>query len=321
MKSLFGLLIYVISFAVCAEWFQKEFEVMGTISKVELESNDSQLAEKLIDQVVEEMHRIDRLMSPFKPTSELSKINRLGANKSLLISQEMFRLLKTADHYSRITGGAFDISFSSVGYLYDYRKGKKPSESQKNALVNKIDYRNIHLDDKSGTIRLDTAKIKLDLGGIAKGHAVDQCIQILIDAGIKNAFVSAGGDSRVLGKKNDRLWYIGVRHPRDEKKLIVNLPLEEVAISTSGDYERFFIKDGIRYHHIIDPTTGDSSRVSQSVTILASTSTVADALSTSIFILGPEKGLELINNMANTSAIIIGKNGQLLYSNDLMNAN
>ena len=294
---------------------------MGTKAKVEFESDDSQQAAKLIEQVVAEMHRIDRLMSPFKPDSELSKINQQASRHPVAISDELFALLVKSEHFSRLTQGAFDISFSSVGYLYDYRKHQRPDESQKKVLTPQINYRKILLNKSEKTVKFENDKLKIDLGGIAKGHAVDRCIEILIGHGIKNAFVSAGGDSRVIGKKNGRLWYIGIRHPRDEGKLIVNLPLEEVAISTSGDYERFFIEDGIRYHHIIDPKTGDSVRNTQSVTILAANSTVADALSTSIFVLGPDKGMQLINRMPDVSAIIINNKGKMHYSNDLISPN
>jgi len=318
MKSITFVLLMLLSLPCYAEWHQKQFEVMGTIAKVEFESNDLELSAKLIQQVVAEMHRIDHLMSPFKTESELSKINNFAGKHPVKVSNEMFKLLKASLYFSELTSGAFDISFSSVGYLYDYRNNKKPTKDQTQSLVEQINYRNIHLSDVDNSVKFDSDKLKIDLGGIAKGHAVDQCIDILIRHGIKNAFVSAGGDSRVIGKKNDRLWYIGIRHPRDEKKLIVNLPLEEVSISTSGDYERFFVQEGIRYHHIIDPKTGDSARESQSVTILAASSTMADALSTSIFVLGSVRGLELINKIPQTSAIIIDNQGKLHYSNDLV---
>lgn len=309
------------SFSCAAKWHQKEFDVMGTKAKVEFESESSKQADMLVEQVVAEMHRIDRLMSPFKPDSELSKINQQAGRHPVAISNELFALLEKSEYFSKLTQGAFDISFSSVGYLYDYRKHQRPDESQKKALTPQINYQRIRLNKIEKTVEFDNDKIKIDLGGIAKGHAVDRCIEILISHGIKNAFVSAGGDSRVIGKKNGRLWYIGIRHPRNEGKLIVNLPLQEVAISTSGDYERFFIEDGIRYHHIIDPKTGDSVRNSQSVTILAATSTVADALSTSIFVLGPDKGMQLINKMPDVSAIIINNKGKMHYSNDLISPN
>jgi len=320
MKLLVIALLFV-SLPCYAKWYHKEFEVMGTKAKVELESDSPQLAQELMLKVVEEMNRIDRLMSPFKPSSELSKINDLAASQEVKISKEMFQLLQRSIEYSEFTGGAFDITFPSVGFNYDYRNKIKPTDRQRKELIHNIDYKSIQLNSNHTSIKFNSKQTKIDLGGIAKGHAVDRCIEILVSKGIKNAFVNAGGDSRVIGKKKDRMWYIGVRHPRDENKLIVNLPLENVAISTSGDYERFFIQDNVRYHHILDPATGDSARKSQSVTIIASNGVDADALSTSIFILGSKEGLKMINQMPDVSAIIIDKDGRMKFSDDLMSVN
>ncbi|MCF6192706.1 MAG: FAD:protein FMN transferase [Kangiellaceae bacterium] len=301
-------------------WYQKTFYVMGTEAKVEFQSGSKSLADKLISDVITEMDRIDHLMSPFKPESELSKLNQSGFNNAFAVSAEMYRLLELSIHYSKLTNGAFDVTFSSLGYLYDFKKKLKPTQIEIDRLTSSIDYQSIILLPETSSIKFKNKNTRIDLGGIAKGHAVDQCIKLLEAAGIKNAFVSAGGDSRVIGKKNDRLWYIGIRDPRDSKKLIVNLPLEEVSISTSGDYERFFIKNNVRYHHILDPKTGDSARDSQSVTILASNSTEADALSTSVFVLGPKKGLALINSIPDISAVIIDKHGKMSFSDDLVPA-
>lgn len=313
------ILLYCLSYhgLVNAKWFSHTFDVMGTKAKVEFEWNNEEQAQQLIQAVVDEMNRIDRLMSPYKEQSELSKINRIAHQAPLQITQEMFELLEKSEHFSKLTRGAFDISFSSVGYLYDYREKIKPNQQQIAELKQAINYRKIILDKAKQTVFFKDSRIKIDLGGIAKGHAVDQCIGILQAAGVTNAYVNAGGDSRLLGRKNNRLWYIGIKHPRNPDKLLVNLPLEEVSLSTSGDYERYFEKDGIRYHHIIDPKTGDSAREVHSATILANDSTTADALSTSIFILGVAQGMELINSMPEVSAIMVNAQGKLFVSQDL----
>ncbi len=321
MKSLFLIVFLFYSVELEAKWYQQSFDVMGTRAKVEFESDSPELAEQLLKQVVFEMNRVDQLMSPYKPASELSILNQTAAKGYVKISKELFNLLVKSESYSKLTQGAFDVTFSSVGYLYDYRKQSKPDAKTIKALKSSINYQSIQLKAETSEVKFVDENTKIDLGGIAKGHAVDQCIELLKRHGIKNAFVSAGGDSRVIGSKGDRLWYIGIRHPRDAEKLIVNMPLQEVAISTSGDYERFFEQNGIRYHHIIDPNTGDSARSSQSVTILADTSVDADALSTSIFILGPEKGMAMINQLPNVSAVIIDKNGKMTFSNDLTGSN
>ena len=315
------------SFNASAKWYSHSFEIMGTQAKVEFEwsqlndlSSETK-AKELIQQVVSEMSRVDRLMSPFKTNSELSMINRQASKQAIKISKELFKLLEKANHFSVITHGAFDISFSSVGYLYEYRKNIRPTDEQIQSLKSAINYKNIKLNKENHTVYFSDPRIKIDLGGIAKGHAVDMCIELLQSAGVKNAYVSAGGDSRLIGKKNDRLWYIGVRHPRDENKLLVNLPLEEVLLSTSGDYERFFIEDGVRYHHIIDPNTGESAKYMQSATVLADDSTTADALSTSLFVLGVKKGMELINSLPGVSAIVVDRHGKMFVSKDLSESN
>ena len=294
---------------------------MGTQAKVEFEYRIGVDAQKISAKIVEEMHRIDHLMSPYKTESELSKLNRDAAFKTVTVSAELFQLIETSLAYSKRTEGAFDITFSSLGYLYNYREGIHPSAEESQRLSASINYKSLVLTPNTQSIRYLDPNTKIDLGGIAKGHAVDQCIRILQALGIKNAFVSAGGDSRVIGRKKDRLWYIGVKHPREGSKLIVNLPLEDTAISTSGDYERFFVKDGVRYHHIIDPETGRSVKSTQSVTILANSSLEADALSTSVFVLGPSDGMRLINALEGVSAIIVDASGKIRISNDLTNAN
>lgn len=320
LRLISGLVFILLAMPAKAEWFKRSIEVMGTQANFEFEWPESAEAAALMDRLSAEMQRIDQQMSPFKPNSELSSLNLNAALQPQLVSSELFELLQKALHFSKITQGAFDISFSSLGYLYDYRQQTKPSEQQIKTLRDAINYRNIHLDADKATVFFSDARVKIDLGGIAKGHAVDRCIEILRQAGVKHAYVSAGGDSRLLGSRQERLWYMGIRHPRDEGRLIANLPLENMAVSTSGDYERFFIENGVRYHHIIDPKTGQSARESQSVTILANDSTTADALSTSIFILGVEKGMALVNQMAEVSAIIVDKNGRLFISEDLSSA-
>lgn len=320
MRYFFLSLTLLFSDLVYAQWYEHTFEVMGTQAKVEFEWQDDIQAQVIKKQVVAEMNRIDQLMSPYKQTSELSLINRQASIKPVVISKELFQLLERSLYFSRLTNGAFDISFSSVGYLFDFRKHLKPSINQVKLLKDAINYQSIILNKDKSSVFFTDNRVKIDLGGIAKGHAVDQSINILLKAGLTNAYVNAGGDSRLTGKRGDRLWYIGIRHPRDDEKLLVNLPLEEVSLSTSGDYERFFIEDGVRYHHIIDPKTGESAKYMQSATVLAMDSTTADALSTSIFVLGVEQGMALVNNLPEVSAIVVDRHGKMFLSHDLSQA-
>lgn len=303
-----------------AEWFKADRAIMGTAIHVELWHTNKNIAEQNIQHVLTEMHRIDSLMSPFKKDSELSLINEQAAKHPIKISLELFNLIQKSINISKLSNGAFDITFSSVGQLYDYRNELKPSKKEIAENLNKINYKNIKLDDNKQTIYFTKAGTRIDLGGIAKGHAVDNSIKILQKNGIAQAMVSAGGDTRIIGDKGGRPWYVGIRHPRDKNKSAVILPLSQTAISTSGDYERYFIKDNVRHHHIIKPSTGDSARELRSVSILGSDSTTVDALSTTVFILGLNKGMRLISTLPNTEAIVIDNNGLMHYSAGLQPA-
>ena len=301
-----------------AEWFKAERAIMGTAIHIELWHRDKLFAEKNINRVFKEMYRIDSLMSPYKHDSELSLINAKAAKHPVKVSRELFKLIEKSINISKLSNGAFDITFSSIGHLYDYRKQLKPSKNIITEKLKSINYKNIQLNKKEQTIFFTQSGTRIDLGGIAKGHAVDNSIKILQRHGIKQAMVSAGGDTRIIGDKHGRPWYIGIRHPRKKDKSAVVLPLSQTAISTSGDYERYFIKDGIRHHHIIKPSTGDSARELRSVSILADKSTTADALSTTVFILGLNKGMKLVSSFKDIEAIIIDNNGRLHYSKGLM---
>lgn len=317
LSSLILLIALVAGTSATAKWHDKTFQVMGTEARVELWESNSQKAARLIDAVVAEMERVNQLMSPYIPSSELSQLNAYAAEKPVKVSAELFDLLQAAQEFSELSNGAFDITFASVGYQYDYRAGSSPSADFIDKNKSLINFRLIKLNDKNYTVSFAKPGVKIDLGGIAKGHAVDRAVNILKQQGIQHAFVQAGGDSRLIGDKNGRLWNIGIRHPRKSGEVITQVPLENVAVSTSGDYERFYIKNGERIHHIIDPKTGKSSRQSISVTILAESSTKADALSTTVFVLGFEKGLALIETLPDVSAIVIDSQGKFHYTQDL----
>jgi thiamine biosynthesis lipoprotein len=267
--------------------------------------------------VFSEMHRIDDELSPYKPESELTVVNSRAANQAVKISKELYVLLEKSLEMSRLSQGAFDISFASIGFRYDYRNSKKPSEKEISSLINAVNYRKIILDPGAQTVRFTDKKVKIDLGGIAKGYAVDNGIAILQKCGIRHALVSAGGDSRVIGDRGGRPWMIGIKHPRKADGVVTALPLVDSAFSTSGDYERYFIQDGVRYHHIINPKSGKSAKSVMSVTILGKDAVTTDALSTTVFIMGVEKGLALIETMADTDAVIIDAQGKMHFSSGL----
>lgn len=320
-KSVLTLFIFIfISVflkSVYADWYKADNAIMGTAIHIELWHTNKETAEANIQRVFNEMRRIDALMSPYKKDSELSLINNQAAIQPVKISSELFNLIQKSINISKLSNGAFDITFASVGYMYDYREKQKPSKKEISEHLKSINYKNIQLNQKNQTVFFTQEKTRIDLGGIAKGHAVDNSIKLLQQQGIKQAMISAGGDTRIIGDKNGRPWYVGIRHPRNKNESAVVLPLNQTAISTSGDYERYFIKDNIRHHHIIKPSTGESAREVRSVSILGIDSTTTDALSTTVFILGLEKGMKLVASLKNIEAIIIDNNGRMHYSSGL----
>jgi len=297
-----------------AEWFRRDEAVMGTLIRVEVWAEKRSVGERAINDVMAEMRRIDQGMSPYKADSELSRVNREAANKPVTISQELFDLIGRAQKLSEQTHGAFDITFSSVGYLYDYRKGIKPSDEQIEKALPGINYRLITLDSTKHTIRFGRPAVRIDLGGIAKGYAVDRGIAILQRHGVQHGLVTAGGDSRVLGDRRGRPWIIGVRDPRRKDGVVARMPLVNEAISTSGDYERYFEADGVRYHHIINPKTGHSASGVWSATVIGPDATTTDGLSTSVFVLGPKQGIALVDKIGGIEAVIIDAQGKMLFS-------
>ncbi|HIP53021.1 MAG TPA: FAD:protein FMN transferase [Chromatiales bacterium] len=312
-----GLLGLLWAWQAQAAWYSREEAIMGTRISVQLWSDDSAAAEEAIDAVMAEMHRIDALMSPFKTDSQLARVNREAAERPVPVSPELFELVRRALRVSVLSGGAFDITFASVGYAYDYRNRKRPDEHWVRAHLDRIDYRHVDLDEESRTIRFRLPGVRIDLGGIAKGHAVDRAIALLKQRGIRQALVSAGGDSRLLGDHRGRPWNIGIRDPRRKDTSTAVLPLADTAISTSGDYERYFEAGGRRYHHILSPSTGRSVDQARSVTILGPDATTTDALSTSVFVLGPERGMALVERLPGIDAVIVDAQGRMHFSSGL----
>jgi thiamine biosynthesis lipoprotein len=324
ISILFLFLIFINqSFAQTPKWHGDEQSIMGTRISVQLWMEDDTKAEAAIAAVMDEMRRIDKEYSPWIETSQLYKLNQAVAKASqqnpIKISDELSFIMDKSFYYSKLTGGAFDITFASVARYYDYRAKLKPSDAQREALLPAINYQHIHLDPKTYMVWFDHDKVYMDLGGIAKGYACDRAIEILKKFGVKSASVTAGGDTRLLGNKFGKPWMIGIKNPRAEDAIAITLPLEDTAVSTSGDYERYFIdSNGERVHHIINPKTGKSTKGIMSATILGPNGIDTDALSTTVFVLGVEKGLELINKLPGFDAIIITEQGKVLYSNGLM---
>jgi thiamine biosynthesis lipoprotein len=300
-----------------AEWFYREEAIMGTRVAVELWSEDAALAARAMEAVIAEMRRTDELMSTYKPESQLSAVNAHAFERPVAVDPEIIEVVVRSFDFSRMSDGAFDVTYASVGYLYDYRARQRPSDEQVAAALPAVDYRQVQVDRERNTIRFLRDGVRIDLGGIAKGYAVDRSIDQLRKLGIEHAMVNAGGDTRLIGDRRGKPWIVGVRDPRNEGKMVTRLPLENEAISTSGDYERYFEEDGVRYHHILVPGTGDVSRAVRSATIIGPDATLTDGLSTTVFVLGVERGMALVSRLPGVEAIIVDKDGRIFYSDGL----
>ncbi|MDQ1342326.1 MAG: FAD:protein transferase [Pseudomonadota bacterium] len=297
-----------------AEWFYREEAIMGTRVAVELWTEDAELATRAMAAVIAEMRRTDELMSTYKPESQLSAVNAHAFERPVTVDREIIEVVERALEFSRLSDGAFDITYASVGYLYDYRAHQRPSAEQVATALPGVDYRQVQVDRGANTIRFLRKGVRIDLGGIGKGHAVDRSIETLRELGIEHAMVNAGGDTRLLGDRRGKPWIVGVRDPRNEGRMVTRLPLENEAISTSGDYERYFEEDGVRYHHILVPGTGEVARAVRSATIIGPDATLTDGLSTTVFVLGVERGMELVSRLSGVEAVIVDKDGRIFYS-------
>ncbi len=299
-----------------AEWIYREAPIMGTRCDVELWTDDHAKGEAAIDHVFAEFQQFDARMSTFKPDSEVSYVNAHASEHPVKVSAELYDLTATALEYSKITHGTFDITYASVGYLYDYRKHIRPNETSIAAHLPAIGYRHVHLDPKARTIFFDRPGVRIDFGGL-KGYEVDRGVEVLKSEGFTHAMVNAGGDTRIIGDRFGKPWIVAIRDPDDAKKWALRMPITDAAISTSGDYERFFDENGVRYHHILDPKTGKSPHLVRSVTIIGPTATRTDALTKSVFVMGAKKGIAFIDTLKDVDCIAITPDRRVWYSKGL----
>lgn len=295
-------------------WYEHVEPIMGTRIAVQLWCDDPALARHGIESVIAEMHRTDRLMSTYKPESQLSQVNAHGWERPVTVDPDIIEVVEKSFEYSRLSDGLFDVTYASVGHLYDYRTGRRPDERAIAEALPAVDWRQVEVDRERCTIRFRLPGMRIDLGGFAKGWAVDRGAEILRSLGIRHAMVTAGGDTRLLGDRLGKPWIVGIRDPRKDGAVVTRVPVVDEAVSTSGDYERYFEADGVRHHHILEPGTGRSPSAVQSVTIIGPTATHTDGLTKPVFILGVERGLEYLQRVGGVDAVIIDAAGQVYFS-------
>ena len=307
-------MISCFSSAAFAAWIGDARPKMGTEIEVYLWHADGERGRAALEAVFAEVDRINALMSTYVEESRISDINRRAADGWVEAGDELFGLVERSLDMSVLTRGAFDITYDSVGQHYDFRERRRPDQETVERELTKIDYRFIETDRSVLALRFLQPGVRINLGGIAKGYAVERGIAILRDFGVASGRVTAGGDTRLLGDRHGQPWVVGVRDPNDENQVTIRIPLEDEAISTSGDYERFFIEDGTRYHHIIRPSTGEPASELRSATVVGPDAVLTDALSTSVFVMGVDQGLRLIGTLPDYEAIVIDSGDNLYYS-------
>jgi len=271
-------------------------KAMGTFVTVWFWTDKEVDAAKAAESIFKEMKRLDAQMTTWTPDSEVSKVNAAAGKKPVAVSSETFDVIERAQGVAKKSGGVFDISVGAFKGLWRFDEdmnGSLPDPKDVKARLALIGYKDIVLDKKKKTVFLKRKGMSITLGGIAKGYAVDKCVALLKKAGFNDFMVQAGGDMYISGKKGNDPWVVGIKDPRGTD-LFAGMPIENHSFSTSGDYERGFVKEGVRYHHILDPRDGQPARASRSVTIRAKDAFTADAWSKVMFIMGWKAGMDII---------------------------
>jgi thiamine biosynthesis lipoprotein len=261
------------------------------------------------------------MMSVWKDGSDVLRLNAAAGDHPVPVSAETFEVLTIARDVSVATEGRFDVTFGALTDVWKFDQDQDesiPSAEQIRARLPLIDYRALELNQAAVTAFLTRKGMRVHLGGIGKGYAVDRAVGIFHARGLTNFMIQAGGDLYAGGRRGDRPWKLGIADPRaPDGPSFASVELSDSTFSTSGDYERFFVKDGVRYHHILDLQTGQPARGCRSVTLLTGRAVIADALAKGVFILGPQKGMALIERLPDVEGVIVSAKNDVLVSSGL----
>ncbi len=286
---------------------------MGTEVRFSALSDDEAATERAFAAGFAEIDRLEKMMTTWREDSEISRVNQQAGIAPVKVSPEVIEVLQMSARSSKLSGGAFDVTFDAMHGLWKFDEdleAKLPDPVEIKKRLPLIDWRQVIIDEKNSTVFLAKKGMRMNLGGIAKGYAVDRAAAVLKREGVRDAIVQAGGDLFCMGSKDGQPWTAGIRDPRGGRAdVFAVIRLENHAFSTAGDYERFFILDGKRYHHIIDPKTGYPATRSRSVTIYAPTALLADAIDDAVFILGWKRGIELVDSIDDVGAVVVDDAG------------
>lgn len=294
---------------------------MGAQVVVTAWAADEAVADDAFDAVFAEFDRLDALLSVWKPASDALRINAAAGKAPVEVSRETIEILQAAQRVSAWTGGKFDITFGALSDVWKFdhdQDNRVPPRADIVARLPLVDHHRVVVDATSGTAFVARPGMRIHLGGIGKGYAVDRAVAMLRAYGIRDFMVQFGGDLYVSGRPGGGPWRLGINDPRGQADdSFATLELSDATLSTSGDYERFFIHDGTRYHHLLDPDTGQPARGSRSVTIVVGSAMLADALSTGVFIMGPHDGMALVERLPDVEAVIVSADNAVLISSGL----
>lgn len=288
---------------------------MGTRFQIQVVTGDSEAGTAAMEAAFAEVARIEALLSEWRETSELSAVNRAAGRQGVVVGPDLYAVVERSLEVSEWTGGAFDVTFAACGGLWSFREPRIPSVEEIAGCLPRVGFRAVVLDPEASSIFLSRAGMRIGLSGIGKGYGVDRAAMVLEARGLHDYIVDGGGDIRLKGRKRDRPWSSGIAHPRRRGALYATLHPQAGAIVTSGDYERAFEREGVRYHHILDPTTGMPARRSVAVTVVAASAMDADALATGLFVMGPEAGLALVESLPGVEALLFGPDLSVHLSN------
>jgi thiamine biosynthesis lipoprotein len=293
---------------------------MGSRFDITVVAEDENRGAKYIDAAVAEITRIEKLISSWDVNSQTSEINRNAGIKAVKVDSELFQLIERAIGISKLTDGAFDISYASMDRIwkFDGSMTEMPSEEKIKQSVAKVGFENIILDKEISTVFLKLEGMKIGFGAIGKGYGADKAKSLLISIGVVSGIINASGDMNTWGKQpNGKDWKVAITNPLDKDKVFALLPITNGAVVTSGNYEKFVKFNDTRYSHIIDPRTGYPSNGIISVTVFAPKAELADALATSVFVMGKEVGLSRINQLPKIECIIIDDKGNIFTSDKI----
>lgn len=297
--------------------YKRTLKLMGSRFEITVVAQDQQEADLDIDFAVNEISRIEKVISSWDSESQTSEINRNAGIKPVVVDQELFDLIQRAIAISKLTDGAFDISYASMDKIwkFDGTMTKMPSVEEIKASVSKVGYDKIVLDSNSHSVYLKLEGMKIGFGAIGKGYAADRAKALLISKGVKAGIINASGDMNTWGKQpNGDEWKVAITNPLEKNQAFALLPIKNGAVVTSGNYEKYVNFNGIRYTHIIDPRTGYPATGIISVTVFAPKAELADALATSVFVMGKDVGLNRINQLPHVECVIIDENGGIFTS-------